>query len=308
MPTEHTDQRLSDEERRDFLKVLGVAGAAATGSTALDDVTLSGLRDVVTADSAGEFAQRGRAIRNDLSGELDPSLLSTELSGVAGAIDELAGVRAAGIPGRGESLYAELTDAAWRIDDHLTEVGFYASAEANLPRFTADHIESMAKQLVHAESLGSVLSDVGFDERERTAVVANVVNQADQLSLWEPTWVYEEADVGEVNPEYVSPLQKRAAAGALLWIDGLDKHLWQNSILITDEMLDAGAADIRGMLGGFHLMGAAAERLGRDELPDAELTALVSGSTAIMIAAQTDLQYDLVRITDEMRAPRAGGD
>lgn len=306
MPTENVNQHLSDEDRRDFLKTLGVAGAAATGSVALDDVTLGELRDAVTVESAGEFARRGEAIRNDLTGELDSALLGTELAGVADAMDTLAEVRAAGIPARNESLYAELTGAAWRIDDHLTEVGFYDSAEANLPRFSADHIEAMARQLVHAELLESALSDVGFDGRELTAVVANVVNQADRLALWEPTWVYEAADVEEINPDYVPPLQKRAAAGSLVWIDGLDKHLWQNNVLITDEMLDAAVTDVRAMLGGIYLLSAATKRLGRDDISDAELTALVSGSTAIMIASQTDLQYDVVRITDDMRAPRRG--
>lgn len=308
MTPEHTHTRLSDEERREFLKALGVAGAAATGGAAVDDVTLGELREVVSAEASGELARRGEAIRNDLTGELDAALLGTEMAGVADAIDRLSEVRAVGVPDRGESLYAELTEAAWRVDDHLTEVGFYASAEANLPRFRPDHIEATTRQLVHAEALGAALSDVGFDERERTAVVANVVNQADQLALWEPTWALEAAEVGEVNPEYVAPLHKRAAAGALLWIDGLDKHLRQNEVLMTDRMLDDGLADIRAMLGGFYLLSDAARRLGDGDVSDAELTALVSGSTAMLIASQTDFQNDIVRITDEMRAPRAGGD
>ncbi|NEU55407.1 hypothetical protein [Halorussus sp. MSC15.2] len=308
MQGEQPYSRISDEERRKFLKVLGVASAAATGGSAIDDVTLGDLRDLVAVESAGEFARRGEAIRNDLSGSLDAELLATEMAGVADAIADLSAVRAAGVPDRGEELYAELTTPAWRIDDHLTEVGFYASAEANLPRFTSEHIERMTKQLVHTASLAETLSEVGFGEHEQTALVANVVSQADRLALWEPTWVLEEAPVEEVNPDYVSPLQKRAASGALLWIDGLDKHLRQNQVLLTDELLDDGIADVRAMLGGFYLLSAAADRLGRGEISDEELTALVSGSTAMLIASQTDLQYDLVRITDEMRAPRTGGD
>lgn len=308
MPNRHTHSRLSDEERRDFLKALGVTGAAATGASAVDDVTLSDLREVVTVESSGELARRGEAIRTDLTGELDAELLAGEMAGVADAIERLPEARAAGVPDRGESLYAELTDAAWNVADHLSAVGFYASAEANLPRFTSDHVETTTRQLVHADSLGSVLSEVGFDERERTAMVANAVNRADHLALWEPTWVFERAEVGEVNPEHVAPLHRRAAEGALLWIDGLDKHLRQNEVLLTDRMLDDGVTDVRAMLGGLYLLSAAAERLGRGEISDADLTALVSGSTAMLIASQTDLQYDVVRITDDMRAPRAGGD
>jgi hypothetical protein len=304
----HTNERLSDEERRDFLKALGVTGAAATGGAAIDEVTLGELREVVTVESTDELARRGEAIRSDLTGKLDASLLGSEMAGVGDTIDRLSEVRAVEIPERGEELYSELTNAAWRIDEHLTEVGFYASAEANLPRFKSDHIEATTKQLIHTESLAGALSEVGFDERERTAIVANVVNQADHLALWEPTWVFEEAEVGEVNPDYVAPLHERAADGALLWIDGLDKHLRQNRALITDQMLDDGLADVRAMLGGFYLLSDAAKRLADGKVSDAELTALVSGSTAMLIASQTDLQYDLVRITDEMRAPRTGGD
>lgn len=311
MTTEYTESGLSDDERRDFLKVLGVAGAVATGGTALEEVTLSDLREAVAVESTGEFARRGEAIRNGLTGELNAELLGAEMAGIADAIDRLPEVRAAGIPGRGEELYGELTNAAWRIDEHLSEVGFYASTEANLPRFGPDHIEAMSKQLVQTEALEVALSEVGFGEREQTELVANVVRQSDHLAMWQPTWGYEAVEGGdefEINPEYVPPLHERAAAGALLWIDGLDEHLRQKRVLITDRMLDDGIADVRAMLGGFYLLSDAAERLGRGDVSDAELTALVSGSTAILIAGQTDLQYDLVRITDEMRAPRTGGD
>ncbi|WP_276299222.1 twin-arginine translocation signal domain-containing protein [Halorussus lipolyticus] len=311
MTTEHTNSRLSDDERRDFLKVLGVTGAAATGGAALEDVTLSDLREAVTVESTGEFARRGEAIRNGLTGELNAELVGAEMAGVADAIDRLPEVRTAGIPERGEELYAELTGAAWAIDDHLAEVGFYASTEANLPRFGSSHIEAMARHLVRAEALETALSEVGFDAREQTEAVANVVRQSDHLAMWQPTWGYEDVEGGdefEVEPEYVPPLHRRAAAGALLWIDGLDKHLRQKQVLITDQMLDDGIADVRAMLGGFYLLSDAASRLATGDIADEELTALVSGSTAMLIASQTDLQYDLVRITDEMRAPRTGGD
>lgn len=309
MTSEHAHSRLSDEERRDFLKALGVAGAAATGGAALDEVTLSDLREAVTVESTGELARRGEAIRGDLSGELDAELLGSEMAGVAGAIEQLSDVRAVGIPDRDESLYAELTNAAWRIDDHLTEVGFYASAEAHLPAYAADHIETTTKQLIHTESFGGMLSEIGFSESEQTALMANVVNNVEELALWQPGWAIEEANVDEVNPDYVAPLHQRAAEGALLWIDGLDKHLRQKEVLITDGMLDDGVTDVRSMLGGFYLLSDAAERLARGDVADEDLTALVSGSTAMLIASQTDLQHDLVRISDEMRAaPQRRGD
>lgn len=75
MPGEQVHSQLSDEERRDFLRALGVAGAAATAGTALEDVTLGDLRELVTAEAAGELARMGEAIRADLAGALDADLL-----------------------------------------------------------------------------------------------------------------------------------------------------------------------------------------------------------------------------------------
>lgn len=54
MELEGNDSRLSDDERRRFLKVLGVAGAAAA-STTLDDV-----REAIETGPAEELAPVGR--------------------------------------------------------------------------------------------------------------------------------------------------------------------------------------------------------------------------------------------------------
>lgn len=307
MAHENRRHGITDEKRRDLLKILGVAGAGAVGQD-VTDVTLSDLQNAVSTGGSAELAERGRAIRSDLTGTLDTALLSAERESIAATIAGLSEVREQGIPDRGETLYEGLTDSAWPIEGHLTDAGFFASAEANLPRFGSAHIERAAKHLVSTGSLAAILSEVGFDESEQTALMANVASSADQLAYWEPTWSLEQSDIEEVTPEYVPPLQRRAAGGALLWIDGLDKHLRQRKVLITDRMLDDGIRDVRAMLGGFYVLTTAAERLSRGEISDEELTALVSGSTATMIAAQNDLQADLVRISDEMRAPRTRGD
>jgi len=49
--------------------------------------------------------------------------------------------------------------------------------------------------------------------------------------------------------DFVPPLHQRAAGGTLLWIRTLDVHLWQKAVLITDEILDDGYWDVKGMLG-----------------------------------------------------------
>lgn len=303
MGYETTDHVLSDEKRRDFLKALGIAGSAALAGTAIEELTMDDLSEAVTVESASELAERGLKIRAGLTGELDSALLTGGMAGVGEAIDRLPDVRAAGIPAMGETLYAELTEQAWQVDRHLTEVSFYESAEIALPAFTADHIEATTKQLIQSEAIRPALSEVGFDEQTQLALLANVLGNAEHLAMWQPTWMLQDERVEEIQAEFVEPLHRRAAAGALNWIDGLDYFLAQREVLITDAMLDAGLEDLQTMLGGFYLLSAAAEGIASGGVSDADLTALVTGGSGILITGQMDLQYDLVRISDEMRAP-----
>lgn len=309
MAIDFREKRLSDEERREFLKVLGVAGAIATGGSAIEEVSLADLRDAVALESAAGLSKRGEAIRNEVSGDLDASILATGLDGVAGAIERLPEIQASGLPEAADgATFERLTDPAWAVEEHLAEVGFFGAAEENLPLFSADHIASATKELIRTEALASTLADIGFSDRERTAMVANAVANNAHLSRWAPVRFYEETDVEDVVSAYVPPLHRRAAGGVLLWIDGLDRHLAQNRVLVTDDLLARGLWDVKAMLGGFYLLTAAAEGLAREDIPDGQLTALLTGSTAIMIISQMDLKQDLVYITDDMRAPRTGGE
>lgn len=306
MGNETTDHELTDEDRRDFLKVLGVMGTAAVAGKTLEELTMEELATAVTVESASELAERGKKIRVGMTGELDAALLTESMAALAESIEQLSEVRAAGVPAMGESLYAELTEPAWRIDQHLTEVSFYESAELALPAFGADHIESTTKQLVESEAISPVLSEVGFDQQTQMALLARVADNVEHLEMWQPTWMLADERVEEIQAEYVEPLHRRAAAGALNWIDGLDYFLAQREVLVTDAMLDAAAKDVGTILGGFYLLSAAAEGVASGEISDPDLTALVTGSSGIGIVGQLDLQYDVVRITDEMRAPRTG--
>lgn len=265
--------------------------------------TLPELREVVNTGSTDGLAERGRAIRASQTATMDGSLIAGALGGIAESIGGLSGVYREGVPGRDVSLYSQLTPAGWELDSHLSEIGFYSATESNLPRFTPQHIEDVIKQLVHTESLAATLTEIGFGEQEQVDLVAAITAQSEELSVWYPTWFLAESEFDEVNPEYVPPLQRRAVAGSLDWISGLDKFLWQNEVLITDAILEAGMHDIRTALAGVHLMGVAAERLSEGTVSDEELTALVSGSSAIAIAGQTALVEDVVRINDHKRAP-----
>ncbi|PCR90228.1 hypothetical protein [Natrinema ejinorense] len=292
---------VSDEDRREFLKALGVIGGGAVAGATLRD-----LRAEVSSGAAGGLAEMGEAVRGGLTGSLDAALLSEAVTALEGSFERLPQLGAMGVPEQGASAYQELTTSAWTINDHLSDAGFFASAEANLPAFEPAHIEETTRQLLHIDALPATLSEIGFAEEEQTALVTNIVNSREQLSWWMATPDYPPADAVDdgVVHEYVAPLHQRAAEGSLLWIDGLDHFLWQREPLVTDEMIDRGLWDVKSMLGGYYLMGSAARDLAAGEIADDHLTTLTTASTAVMIIGQEFLINDVVRITDDKRAPR----
>lgn len=297
----HEKQPLTDAERRRFLKILGVGGGVAATGFTLEDV-----RTALEGETTDELAAIGEAIRNDLTGRLDREFLSTQLTHIEERFEALATLTAGGLPDERGTAYQELTAPAWNVHDHLAEVGFYESAETHLPRFAPAHIRSSARQLIRTGPLTQGLSEVGFSEQEKVALVMNVVDNDERLAQWVPTKDIPEERV-EFDPERVAPLQERAAAGSLLWIDDLDRHLWQSEVLITDETFEQGMWHVKAMLGGFHLLSASIHDLGGPaDLSDSQLTAALTSSTAAMIVSQENIARDLFRITDEMRAPRGG--
>lgn len=301
----HGQERLraTDAERRELLKALGVVGTAGI----VGDVTLSEVRGEVAAAGSAELASMGQALRSDLSGTVDTALLAGGMAGVASSIERLPELAAAGLPEEVGTAYEELTEPAWEIHDHLLELGFFESAGDHLPPFVPDHIESTARELVGAGTLSGVLADVGFSEEELTALAADVVANDAHLAKWKPANAYPPGAVEDFDPADVAPLHQRATEGALLWIDGLDWWLWQNRVLLTEELLADGIADIKAMLGGYYLMSQAAHDVGEGSVSDEQLAAMTTAGTAIAILAQENLAFDLIRVTDDMRAPREGG-
>ena len=295
----HTSEKpeLSTEAQRLMAENLGIEGPIGDGP-----LTVSELRESIERDADSELGSIGGTIRRDLVGRLDADLLEEELTNIETNVGRLPEVRAEGIPDGPEGLYREIAEPGWRVYDHLVDVGFFESVEGNLPRFTPEFIERTARELISSDPLTSALTDVGFDERERTALVMNVVNNDTRLARWVPT--YEIPDGVEFDPEHVPPLHDRAYGGALLWIDALDRHLWQNEVLITDEILDDAAWYTKALLGGLYLSTMAARDVATGgELEDAQLTAALTAGAAIQIIAQEDVMRDVYYITDEMRAP-----
>ncbi|WP_306061435.1 hypothetical protein [Natronococcus wangiae] len=270
-----------------------------------DQLTIGRLRAAIDAETRPKFASIGESIRSDLTGKLDVELLEDDVENLSTQIKRLPKVREQGIPNgetEPEVLYRELVEPGWRVYDHLVDVGFFESLEANLPRFTPDHIEGTAHELIGADVLSDELDMLGFDEHERLALVMDVVNNNTRLARWVPT--KDIPDGVEFGVEHVPPLHQRAAGGVLLWINALDIHLWHNRILITDEILDDGYWDIKAMLGGLYLMAKSALEVARDdELTNSQLTAAITAGAAIMIVNQEEICKHMFWITEEMRAP-----
>lgn len=296
-----TDSQRGAEERKQLAETLGLSDTSAA-----TDLSLSDLRTEIEASTDPAYASIGEAIRADTRGELDAELIEGALSDMATQIGHLDEVREAGIPGgeqKPERLYRTVAEPGRRVYEHLVDVGFFESTDENLPRFTADHIERTARELIGAEPLTAELAELGFDGDDQLELVMNVTNNRRRLSRWVPTTDIPEGV--EFAVEHVPPLHQRAAGGALLWIENLDVHLWQKQVLLTDEILDDAAADTRGMLAGLYLMTRAALAVAdpEQELTDSQLTAALAAGTAITIIDQENVCQDVYRITEEMRAP-----
>ncbi|WP_135852178.1 hypothetical protein [Halorussus salinus] len=293
---------VDERDRRNFLKVLGVAGSVGAAS----ELSLSDLRGAVGEESAGQLATYGERIRADLAGGLDGGRLAGALSGIEAGVARLPELRAAGFPDEPGTAYQEVAAPAWDAYDHLAEVGLFAAAERHLPEFSPDHVRATVAELVRAEPLTAALADAGLDERERTAVVVDAVNQNDRLAEWVTTASLP-ADPEGYDPDDVAPLHQRALGGGLLWIDELDQHLWQREVVLTDDLLETGLWDAKRILAGTHLFVSAARDLaGPGELTDEQLAAGLAGGSAVAIRGQEAIAADLFRVTDAERAPRGG--
>lgn len=294
--------QVSDEDHDELRENLGISESSVD-----ERVTLEELREEIDAETAPEIASMGEAIRSDLTSDLDANLIDRELSNLSDRIGRLPEVREQGIPEgeeEAERLYRDLIEPGWRVYEHLLDAGFFESVEANLPRFTPEHIEHTATELIQAEPLSSALADCGFDDHEQVVLMMNVVNNNTRLERWVPTKDIPESV--EFDVSNVPPLHQRAMGGSLLWINALDDHLWQKRVLITEDILDNGYWHIKALLGGLYVMAMAAGEIAAGEdgsLTDAQVTAALSASTAMMIINQDGIMQEMFRITEEMRAP-----
>lgn len=299
MTYENTNRHVSDEERRKFLKVLGVGGAVASGSA-----TLSEVRDAYGGGTEADLAPIGQAIRADLAGELNAELLASQQSAIAERATGLTTVSERGFPESGpREDFASVAAAARPIYDHLATTGFFESTTEHLPEFTPEYLEESVQAFVGSEALAEPLDRVGFSGEEGVDMLATVIANAEELAThhWIATDAIprEQVEFGDAIPS----MTRGAAGGALLWLEDLDTHLWQKQVLLTDEILSDAAWHGKSMAAGLQLMaeGARAVAAGNAELTNDQLGALLSTGFAVQAIAQNLLPQDVYWVTEEMR-------
>jgi hypothetical protein len=294
--------KVTDEERRDFLKALGVGSAVAVGGVSLNEV-----RDTISAASTETLAPIGQSIKTDVAGELDGQLLASSQATFAEQATAVPSVVQRGFPTDGpRDDFAGVAAAGQPIYDHLGEVGFFESTTENLPEFTPEYLTQSVKAFVGSEQLAAPLTDIDLTTQESTDLVATVISNAQALSDYH--WVAtDQIPRGEIEiGEEIPPMTKGATGGVLLWLEDLDTHLWQKRTLLTDEILEAAAWHAQSMAAGFHLMSKGAKAIADESgaLSDAELGALLSTGFAIQAISQNLLPQDVYWITEEMRSSR----
>ncbi|GAB7095156.1 hypothetical protein JCM30237_23090 [Halolamina litorea] len=302
MVTENTGRQISDEDRRTFLKALGVGGAVAVGSASIEDV-----RNAVTAGESAQLAQIGNDVRADLSGSLDAATLADGQAELASAVSSLTVAAEAGLPAAEQRAEFEAVAAAAQpVYDHLEATGFFESTDTHLPQFTPSYLESAVSTFVGAEGMAEPLSSMGLTGGDGVDLLTEVIANAERLNTYH--WVASE-DVPREQLQYgekIPPMTKAASYGALAWLNDLDEHLWQKQILLDDSIYGDAVWHARSMAAGLQLMSEGATALAEESgrFSDEELSALLTTGFAVQAIAQNLLPQDVYWVTEEMRAPR----
>lgn len=294
---------ITDEDRREFLKTVGVAGAVTVGG-----VTLGEIQEEATSNAAvTELAPIGQAIESDLTGTLDAGFIGSQQAELVEAANGLSGVQDRGLPTEGpRAEFMAVAEAGRPLYDHFVETGFFGSTSEHLPAFTPSYLESAVQAFVGAEPSIQALEEVEIARTAGVDLVATVIAQAENLADY--NWVAHEELSRDMFEEVAAlpDVTMGAAGGALLWLEDLDDHLWRRRLLITDEMLGEAVWHGQSLAAGFHLMSEGARRIaeGSGELSEGELAGLLSTGIAIQEIAQSLLPMDVYWITEEMRAEK----
>lgn len=302
MVTHGNDVHVTDEERRDFLKALGVVGAVSVGGATLGDV-----RSEVAVETGGELPAVGQRIRDDLTGTLESGSIADGQAALVAAANELPAALDRGLPvEEPRNEFGAVATAGRPIYDHLEAAGFFESTTEHLPTFSPATLESAVQTFVGSEALSESLANGGLAETEGVDVLAEVVANAAELS--DHHWIAtDEIPRAEIEfGEYIPPMTQGAAGGALLWLEDLDHYLFTHQVLLTDAILSDAVWHGRSMATGFHLVAEGARAIAAEDAAysDGELAALLSTGFAVQAIAQGLLPQDVYWIGEEMRDER----
>lgn len=299
MPQAHNTGRIQDEDRRDLLKTLGIVGTVAVGSA-----TLSDLQSVTSPTESEELAPVGQAIQSEMGGAIDSDLIATQQAELRSAAADLDTVVERGFPTEGpRHEFGPIAEAGRPIYDHLGDVGFFESTTEILPHFNSQFLQNTIATFASSEPLTTTLEETGVNEGAGVDLLAEVVVNSEALR--QKHWVAtdsitrEEVEIGE----YIPPMTMGAAGGALLWLEDLDKHLWQKRVILSDQILTDAVWHGKSMAAGFYLMSEGARIIGAEEamLSESELGALLSTGFAVQAISQGLLPQDVYWVTEEMR-------
>lgn len=294
-------QRVTDEQRRDFLKALGVGGAVATGAG------LTEVRDAISGEVATEeLAPIGQAISTSLGGGLDSDLIRSQETELVDALEALPAIAEAGIGSETGEEFTRIAEAGQPLYDHFDEIGFFEATSEHLPAFTYDYLTESVSAFVGSEATAAPLSKVGLSEQEAVDLVASVVTDADQLkhNHWVVSDQISREEIEDVAT--VPPLTKGAMGGVMLWLEDLDSHFSRRQPILTDEILADAVWHARSMAAGLQLVNEGAKAIADEEgtLSNGELGATLSIGFAVQALAQSLLPQDVYWITEEMRGER----
>lgn len=293
---------VDDETRRLFLKSLGVAGSVAVGSATLGQVRA----EMATPDASESLANVGASIHDNLGGSLDADLLREEAEAFGSVASALGDVADAGVPDTQREDFIPVAEAGRPIVEHLAEGGFYAQTAEALPDFTTDYVEESVARFANESALAAPLSDVGFGDGDGVDVLASVVDKTD--ALVDRHWIATDEISREMVGfgDYVPEMTRGAHEGSILWLQDLDSYLWQNAVLVTEDIYRSAVWYARAMAAGFHLVteGAIAAAAGDDRFDDEQLAALLSVGFAVQTICDPTILQEVYWITDEERAPR----
>ncbi|MBP1986314.1 hypothetical protein [Halolamina salifodinae] len=291
---------VTDEERREFLKVIGVAGAVGASG-----VTLGELNSTVEPSNVEALSAVGAAVSEEMAGGVNPDLLATQqaelataLSAAPAAVESGAAFREPG------SAFDDIAEAGWLTHDHLAETGFFETLSEEMPAFNPERLTTSTQAFLGSSAATAPLTDLDLGGTEGVDLVAPIINQAEKLSHFH--WIAS----GDIPAEHqladvLPPISQRAAGGVLLWLQNLDDHLYQDQVLLNEQILADGIWEVRGMTAGFYLMaeGAKAVSADSDRFTDAELGALFATSIALQEVAQRMLPVHMHWLDEAARDP-----